>query len=121
MIELIKEKGKEEENISTAGYEKMKSDISKLIERLKVLEDQAYEAYLPLVNDACNGLKSEKEVEFLLDRMLDFAYNPKILSLYKRVCREYFRIFPSCIVSYVHIYKDLWESDEEPETEAKEK
>lgn len=45
----------------------------------------------------------------LLDYLLDFACDEKMLELYKRVCRRYLYIYPDCIKSYIEAYWEMWE------------
>lgn len=63
---------------------------------------------MPLVEDVCNRTVSEDELAHLLDYLLDFACDEKILGLYKRVCRRYLYIYPSCIKSYIDAYREMW-------------
>lgn len=37
----------------------------------------------------------------------------KILGLYKRVCRRYLYIYPSCVKSYIEAYQEMWEDEGE--------
>ena len=73
---------------------------------------KAYEVYLPLVDDVCSRSVSENELSHLLDYLLDFACDEKILELYKRVCRRYLYIYPGCIKSYIEAYWEMWEEED---------
>ena len=64
---------------------------------------------MPLVEDVCSRNVSEDELSHLLDYLLDFACDEKILGLYKRVCRRYLYIYPSCIKSYIGAYREMRE------------
>ena len=77
------------------------------------LHQKAYEIYLPLVEDVCSRGVSEDELAHLFDYLLDFACDEKILGLYKRVCRRYLYIYPSCIKSYIEAYREMWEDEGE--------
>ena len=59
----------------------MDEEIYKIAEQLVQLHQKAYEIYLPLVEDACSKIVSEDEQLHLLDYVLDFACDEKILEL----------------------------------------
>ena len=50
---------------------------------------------------------SEDELSHLLDYLLDFACDEKILVLYKKVCRRYLYTYPDCIKFYVEAYREM--------------
>ena len=64
----------------------MDKKIYQLAELIVQLYQKAYEIYLPLIEDVCSRIVSEDELAHLLDYLLDFACDEKILGLYKRVC-----------------------------------
>ncbi|MDR3266049.1 MAG: hypothetical protein LBT24_00560, partial [Tannerella sp.] len=57
--------------------------------------------------------KDEKEIEYILNYMLDFADNEKILALYRKLCRYYYSINPQATAEYIQSYKELYDEDEE--------
>ena len=65
--------------------------------------------YLPLVEDVCSRTVSEDELSHLLDYLLDFACDEKMLRLYKRVCRNYLDVYPGCIGDYIEAYRKCGE------------
>lgn len=67
---------------------------------------------MPLVEDVCSRTVLEDELSYLLDYLLDFACDEKILKLFKRVCRKYLYIYPSCIKLYVEAYREMWEDED---------
>ena len=72
----------------------MDENIYQIAEQIVQLHQKAYEVYLPLVEDVCSRIVSEDELSHLLDYLLDFACDEKILGLYKRVCRKYLDVYP---------------------------
>ena len=90
----------------------MDEKIYQIVEQIVQLHQKAYEVYLPLVEDVCNRTVSEDELAHLLDYLLDFVCAGKILGLYKRVCRRYLYIYPSCIKSYIEAYREMWEEED---------
>ena len=60
----------------------MDESISHFAEKIVQSHQKAYEVYLPLVEDVCNRTVSEDELSHLLDYLLDFACDEKMLGLY---------------------------------------
>ena len=75
----------------------MDEGIYQIAGQIVEIYQKACEVYLPLIEDVCSKTVSEDELSYLLDYLLDFACNEKILGLYKRVCKKYLYICPSCI------------------------
>ena len=86
----------------------MDENIYQIAEQIVQLHQKAYEVYLPLVEDVCNGTASEDELSHLLDYLLDFACEEKMLGLYKKVCRRYLYMYPDCIKFYIEAYREMW-------------
>jgi hypothetical protein len=57
--------------------------------------------------------RDPQRIEHLLDGLLDFCFHSAMLSLYKKLCRYYFKIDPEATASYVYAYRDMWEEKEE--------
>lgn len=91
----------------------MEKRIYQIAEQIVQLHQKAYEIYLPLVEDVCSRIVSEDELSHLLDYLLDFACDEKILKLYKMVSRRYLYIYPSCIKLYIEAYREMWENEGE--------
>ncbi len=83
----------------------MDERIYQIAEQIVEMHQKAYELYLPLVEDVCGRIVSEDELSHLLDYVLEFACDEKILGLYKRVCRRYLYIYPSCVQGYIEAYR----------------
>ena len=90
----------------------MDENIYQIIEQVVQLHKEDYEVYLPLVEDVCSKIVSEDELSHLLDYLLDFACDEKVLKLYKRVCRRYLYVYPSCIKSYIETYWEMWKVED---------
>ena len=90
----------------------MDENIYQIAEQIVQLHQKAYEVYLPLVEDVCSRIVSEDELSHLLDYLLDFACDEKMLRLYKRVCRKYLDVYPGCIKDYIEAYREMWEEKE---------
>ena len=53
--------------------------------------------------------RDPRQIERLLDGILDFCFDPAMLCLYKKLCRYYFEIDPRATASYVYAYRDMWD------------
>ncbi len=71
----------------------MDEKIYQIAEQIAQLHQEAYEIYLPLVEDVCSRIVSEDELSHLLDYLQDFACDERILELYKMVCRIYIYMY----------------------------
>ena len=86
----------------------MKEYLCQIAEKIDQINQQAYVTYLPMVEDICNRKVSEEELSRFLDYLLDFTNDEKMLELYKRVCKNYFYIYPDCIKFYIEAYGEMW-------------
>lgn len=86
----------------------MEENIYQIAEQIVQLHQKAYEVYLPLVEDVCSRSVSEDELSHLLDYLLDFACDEKMLGLYKKLCRRYLYVYPDCIKFYIEAYREMW-------------
>lgn len=57
--------------------------------------------------------RDPQRIEHVLDGMLDFCFDPAMLSLYKKLCRYYFKIDPEATASYVYAYREMWDEEGE--------
>ncbi|MDR1678641.1 MAG: hypothetical protein LBR81_02575 [Prevotellaceae bacterium] len=88
-------------------------DIREIAKELQAIYSQAESIYASAVNDIISRKsKKEKEIEILLDYMLDFAGDEKILALYRKLCRYYFDINPQATTEYIQLYKEMYDEDE---------
>ena len=90
----------------------MGNDIFSAVIELNKIRQQAYEIYLPIVEELCNREVSEEELSHCLDYLLDFADDASMLELYKKLCRRFVYTYPGCVNFYVNAYKEMWEKTE---------
>ena len=86
-------------------YKELLEGIKQIAEQMKGLYEQAYYAYKPQVDDICHKDASQNEVEWLLDWLLQYAGDDRMLGLYKQVCRAYWQKFPESIAFYIMEYR----------------
>ena len=95
---------KQEDNLDK-DVKKLVKDLEPLIQQMKLINDQAVVAYTTLVDELCSRKASQNEVEFMLDYLLMFAGDDRMLALYKQVCRTYWQTYPESIAFYIMEYR----------------
>lgn len=97
---------------SNQQYETTLIEFKKIAQSIISLNEQAYQVYLPLVDAIIQTKnKDEKEIEHLLDRILDIACSEKGLLLYKKLCRYYWDINPNATAFYINAYREMWDEE----------
>lgn len=88
---------------------KMDMDTKAIVERIQDISELSYNYYKPLVGSIIVEKASEKEVEHLLDYMLDVCHDDRMQNLFKKVCRRYHALYPEMIASEILVYKEWYE------------
>lgn len=101
---------KNEENIDQQ-VEKLVKDLEPLIQQMERIYDDAIIAYTPLVDELCSRKATENEVEWMLDWLLMYAGDERMLQLYKKVCRTYWEIYPESIAFYIIEYRKEYDPE----------
>lgn len=91
--------------------EELAKELEPFIQQMRGLYVQAYAAYKPLVDDICRKDATEKEVDWLLTWMLDFAGDDNMLSLYRRVCKAYWQKYPETVAYYIMEYRKMYNTE----------
>ena len=85
----------------------MLDNIRPLAAQIQALHQQVYFSYVPQVEYLIShGVKDDKEIQRLLDGLLDFCGDEKVLLLYKKLCRYYWDINPQATADYINIYRE---------------
>ena len=84
-------------------------DINAIAEKIQEVTELSYSYYKPIVDSIIAEKASEREVEHLLDYMLDVCHDNRMLDLFKKVCRRYYKLYPEMIASEILAYKNLYE------------
>ena len=96
----------------TAGYDSLFESVSGIAESLHALNKDALRAYTPVVETLLRSRSRDiHHIEHTLDRLLDFCGYEPVLDLYKKLCRHYWDIDPTATASYVHAYREMWDSE----------
>ena len=86
-------------------------DISAIAQRLKDIHNDAVIAYTPQVQELCAKKATENEVGWMLDWLLMYAGDERMLKLYKQVCRAYLKIYPETIAFYIMEYRKEYDRE----------
>ena len=89
----------------------MVNHLEPLIQQMKHIHNMAVVAYTPLVDDLCSRKATQNEVEWMLDWLLMYAGDERMLLLYKRVCRAYWQIYPDSIAFYIMEYRKEYDPE----------
>ncbi|MFV9691713.1 MAG: hypothetical protein ACNY01_12215 [Desulfobacteria bacterium] len=88
----------------------MVQTIKKIAVAQQQLARQAEQQYFfeveSILRDQC---REPQRIERLLDGMLDFCFDDKMLRLYKMFCRYYLKIDPMATASYVYADREMWD------------
>lgn len=96
------------------NYEKLIAEIDEVVKRIKGLYDLAYTQYSHAVDEVISGrLTDEKQIEHILDGIIDFGDDLRFLELSKRLCRHIYYEYPQLVGSFVHMYRALFEEKED--------
>ncbi len=88
------------------------SDLLEIANQIYNLHTEAYYAYREPVKNLCNDPNaSQSEVEHMLDYLLYFCGYEKVLNLYKKVCRTFYKKYPQCIADYIMFYREEYDPE----------
>jgi hypothetical protein len=83
-----------------------------LAESINKITQEAFIIYEPQVQRIYhNKVKDEKEIERVIEALLDHSYDNKILLLFKKLCQYYYKINPEITYEYVMICRNLWDNE----------
>ncbi len=68
--------------------------------------------YRPIANQILSDrISSPREIEYILDHMLDYCYDVEMLLMYKQICRYLIHKHPDLAYNAVMNYKDVWDDN----------
>jgi hypothetical protein len=86
---------------------------------LQTLHQKAIDALEPTVQELVrSGSSDAQRIEHTLDQLLNHACTPEGLTLFKILCRHFWTIDPQATSSYVQAYREMWDEDEQNDSEA---
>ena len=100
------------------AYQDLLQNLAAVIAPLQTLHQQAVESQAPTVREILrSGSRDSRLIENTLDHLLDHACIPQGLALFKSLCRYDWELNPQATASYIHAYREMWDSDDTNETE----
>ena len=87
--------------------------IQEIGETFLQLQDMAYQQYKLIAYSLCSRNADEKEVAYVLDRLVSFCDSEKNLALFKMICRRYLALYPDLIEYEIQTYREMFDSDQE--------
>jgi len=88
------------------------ADLDMLVEMIaecEAVKHQKYLEYELLVEKVIAGtIAHEREIEKLLDGILDYGWDKKYRELFKKLCRYLYRKYPHMSVDYVRIFSSMY-------------
>ena len=81
------------------------SDIMRLASELKGLYDKAFEIYSSMVDSVLNNrVSKERDIERIMDGLLDYGEDPRFVELYKKLCRHVYNGYPKLVKEHAAIF-----------------
>jgi len=96
-----------------------KSDtIYKIAENINSLQHELAEATLNAygqeVDDIIrHGIQDKQRIEYILDRLLEVAFDANVLECFKKLCRHLYFFDERAATFYVQYYSEMWGSEED--------
>ena len=88
-------------------------DFKKIAEASNQIYQMAEQAFIPkvdtIIQTHCTDFRT---IDKLLDDLLSFACDDRILILFKRLCRYYYPINPEITAYYDDAYRRMWDDNE---------
>ena len=87
-------------------------ELHTLLARLEDQKKQIYVHYQDLVGAVLiNQIVSEREIEAIMDGLLDFCDDEKFLGLYKKLCRHIYYQYPQLVGEHVNLFRLQFEEN----------
>lgn len=89
--------------------------IKELAVAMRRLYDQAYQVYSSMVSDVLSDrITKERDIERVMDGLLDYAEDERFIKLYKDLCRHVYHHYPKLVGEHVALFRaQFMESGEE--------
>lgn len=100
------------------NYDKLLEDIKEIVGKITELYDIAYDQYAHAVDEIlADRLTDEKQIEQILDGIINHGDDLRFLELSKKLCRHIYYQYPQLVGDFVHMYRLLFEEKEDSDGE----
>ena len=102
----------EEERPEAKEQEACFAAIREIVQEISRLMDAAYQQYSRLVEQVLNGS--------IMDGLVDFGDDPRLLELYKTLCRHVYYKYPALVGEHTALFQLQFEETEDGDTDTEE-
>ena len=96
------------------NYEKLLEEIKGTVEKITELYDLAYRQYSYAVDEVlADHITDEKQIERILDGIIDFGDDTRFIKLSKKLCRHIYYRYPQLVGNFVSMFRLLFEEKED--------
>lgn len=94
--------------------ENILNDISALIAQFEEQKKIIYNHCIQAVASVMAGrITAEKEIERIMDGLLDFGDDEKFFALYKKLCRHVYNFYPQMVGEHIALFRMQFEEKED--------
>jgi len=88
-----------------------KSLVSLIEQIQKITQTEVLKYSVEINRIIDSNITANNQIENLLDNMLDFCHDDKMLLLFKKLCRYYYKINPQITAEYINLYREIWDNE----------
>lgn len=91
--------------------------LGKLLSQFEEQKKIIYAHYVQLVDSVIRGqIRTEKEIERIMDGLIDFGDDEHFLALYKKLCRHVYNYYPQMVGEHIRLFRLQFEENEKEES-----
>lgn len=100
--------------VKDKDYKEFLEGIKGFAHQIQALQKQALNEYKPIVENIIENRNSNvKQIEGVLDRLIEVAADGEGLELYRRLCRHLYSLNQQSALFYVQSWKEMWDEEGE--------
>lgn len=103
--------------LEQSNTSKIPNELAEMMIQFEEQKKVIYAHYVQLVDSVISGhISTEKEIERIMDGLIDFGDDEHFLTLYKKLCRHVFYTFPQMVGEHIHLFRLQFEENEKEES-----